>query len=173
MYFPMRAPRSVSPSRTTYSAVLSVTPGFSVITRASARLMVNARLAMMDFPKAAVIGLIGDASAVPHDYMLDGLDLPERLRVQAEIEAKRRAGATVLIRSTEPAVLQSVVDEVWWFADGGVRAEGRSRRSLARLSTRNSENAWQPARNPMRASPGRWPGAANRNRNVGTRRISL
>jgi lipopolysaccharide transport system ATP-binding protein len=79
---------------------------------------------MMDFPKAAVIGLIGDTSAVPHDYMLDSLDLPERLRAQAEIEAKRRAGATVLIKSTEPTVLRSVADEIWWFADGILRSKG-------------------------------------------------
>ena len=99
-------------------------PGFNVITRASAAASVNARLAMMDFPKAAVIGLIGDANAVPHDYMLDGLDLPSRLRVQAEIEAKRRAGATVLIGSTILSRFASLADEIWWFADGSVRLKG-------------------------------------------------
>jgi hypothetical protein len=93
--------------------VTSVTPGLSVITRASAIVRVNARLAIMDFPKAAVIGLIGDADVVPHDYMLDGLGLPDRLRVQSEIEAKRRAGATVLVRSAEPTTLRSVADEIW------------------------------------------------------------
>jgi homopolymeric O-antigen transport system ATP-binding protein len=78
----------------------------------------------MDFPKAAVIGLIGDADVVPHDYMLDGLGLPDRLRVQSEIEAKRRAGATVLVRSAEPTTLRSVADEIWWFQNGAVRSKG-------------------------------------------------
>lgn len=56
--------------------------------------------------------------------MLDGLDLPSRLRVQAEIEAKRRAGATVIVRSNDPATLRTTTDEVWWFADGSVRLKG-------------------------------------------------
>lgn len=84
----------------------------------------NARLAMMDFPKAAVIGLIGDANAVPHDYTLDGLDLPSRLRVEAEIEAKRRGGAAVIVRSNDPSMLRIVADEVWWFVEGSVRLKG-------------------------------------------------
>src|SRR5262245_51199150 len=99
-------------------------PGFNVITRASRVAITNARLAMMDFPKAAVIGLIGDANAVPHDYMLDGLDLPSRLRVEAEIEAKRRGGAAVTVRSNDPAMLRIVADEVWWFVEGSVRLKG-------------------------------------------------
>jgi lipopolysaccharide transport system ATP-binding protein len=78
----------------------------------------------MDFPKAAVIGLIGDAGVVSHDYMLDGLDISDRVRVQAEMEAKRRAGATVLVRSAEPTMLRSVADEIWWFEDGTVRLKG-------------------------------------------------
>ena len=78
----------------------------------------------MDFPKAAVIGLIGDAGVVSHDYMLDGLGLPDRLRVQAEIESSRRAGATVLVRSAEPTLLRSVADEIWWFENGAVRLKG-------------------------------------------------
>jgi len=107
-----------------YSVLISVTPGLSVMMRPSAKVNVNARLTMMDFPKAAVIGLIGDVSSVSHDYMLDVLDLPERLRAQVEMEAKRRAGATVLVRSSDPTVLRSVADEIWWFAEGSVRLKG-------------------------------------------------
>src|SRR5688500_11085905 len=98
---PDTEPRRVSPSRTIYSAETSVMPGFSVITRASAARKANVRLAIMDFPKAAVIGLVGDAGSVPHDYTLDGLEAPARLRVMAEIEAKRRGGASVLVRSSD------------------------------------------------------------------------
>src|SRR5215212_3069098 len=65
---PAGDPRRVSPSFTTYSDETVVTPGFKVITRASANPRANARLAIMEFPKAAVIGVIGDADAVPHDY---------------------------------------------------------------------------------------------------------
>jgi lipopolysaccharide transport system ATP-binding protein len=79
---------------------------------------------MMDFPKAAVIGLIGDVSYVSHDYMLDGLDLLDRLRAQAEMEAKRRTGATVLVRSSDPAALRSVADEIWWFSGDALRLKG-------------------------------------------------
>lgn len=99
-------------------------PGFRVITRASASTRPNARLAMMDFPKAAVIGVIGDAEAVPHDYMLDGLDLVASLRVQAEIEARRRAGASIVVRSSNVYTLRSVADEVWWLSGGTVRQQG-------------------------------------------------
>ena len=79
---------------------------------------------MMEFPKAAVIGVIGDADAVPHDYMLDGLDLAKRLRVEAEIESKRRAGATVVVRSADANTLRLIADEIWWLSDGKVRQQG-------------------------------------------------
>ena len=101
-----------------------MTPGFSVIIRASAARNPNARLAMMEFPKAAIIGLVGDADVVPHDYTLDGLDPAARVRFEAEIEAKRRSGATVLIRAKDVTLLRSVADEVWWLSGGGVRAKG-------------------------------------------------
>jgi hypothetical protein len=121
---PAGAPRSVSPLFTTYSDEISVTPARNVITRASDPAMMNVRLAIMDFPKAAVIGLIGDVSSVPHDYMLDELDLPGRLRAQAEMEAKRRTGATILVRSNDATALRSVADEIWWFTEGSVRLKG-------------------------------------------------
>jgi lipopolysaccharide transport system ATP-binding protein len=79
---------------------------------------------MMEFPKAAVIGVIGDVDAVPHDYMLDGLNLAKRLQVEAEIEAKRRAGASIVVRSTDAHTLRLVADEVWWFSDGVVHQQG-------------------------------------------------
>jgi lipopolysaccharide transport system ATP-binding protein len=79
---------------------------------------------MMEFPKAAVIGVIGESNTVPHDYTLDGVDLLSRLRMQAEIEAKRRSGATVLIRASDPGLLRSMADEIWWFSDGAVRLKG-------------------------------------------------
>jgi lipopolysaccharide transport system ATP-binding protein len=85
----------------------------------------------MDFPKAAVIGLIGDADAVPHDYMLDGLALPVRLRVLSEIEAKRREGATIVVKSTDHGLLRSIADEVWWLAGGVVRSKGHPDEVLA------------------------------------------
>ena len=56
--------------------------------------------------------------------MLDELDLPSRLRAQVEIEAKRRAGATILVRSSDATVLRSIADEIWWFAEGAVRLKG-------------------------------------------------
>jgi hypothetical protein len=79
---------------------------------------------MMDLPKAAVVGLVGDAAPVPHDYTLDGLQAPARLRIMAEIEAKRRSGLSVVVRSTDPALLRIVADEVWWFENGVLRARG-------------------------------------------------
>jgi hypothetical protein len=128
---PAGAPRSVSPLFTTYSDEISVTPARNVITRASDPATINVRLAIMDFPKAAVIGVIGESSAVPHDYTLDGVDLVSRLRMQAEIEAKRRAGGTVVIRSTDPSLLRTVADEVWWFEGGDLRMKGDPREVLA------------------------------------------
>jgi hypothetical protein len=121
---PSDAPRSVSPSPTMYSDVTRVIPGRSVIIRASAAVVTNARLTIMDFPKAVVIGLVGEAGLVPHDYTLDGLDLPARLLLETEIEAKRRAGATVVVKASDTALLRSVVDEIWWFASGSVRSKG-------------------------------------------------
>jgi hypothetical protein len=85
----------------------------------------------MDFPKAAVIGLVGDAGSVPHDYMLDGLEAPARLRVLGEIEARRRAGASVLVRSADPALLRTVADEVWWLQGDVVRGKGHPDEVLA------------------------------------------
>lgn len=101
-----------------------MTPAFSVITRAPAQTGSNVRLTIMDFPKAAVIGLIGDAGAVPHHYTLDGLALLDRLYAEAEIEAKRRAGETVFVRSCDMNVLRLVSDEIWWFAGGDLRLKG-------------------------------------------------
>lgn len=95
-----------------------------MITRAWVTLASNARLAIMDFPKAAVIGLIGDAGAVSHDYTLDGLDLASRLQLEAEIEAKRRAGETVRIRCSDRSILRLVADEIWWFSEGTLRGKG-------------------------------------------------
>lgn len=94
------------------------------MTRASAVEITNVRLAMMDFPKAAVVGLVGDSSSVPHDYMLDSLDAPTRIRVLTEIETKRRAGATVIVRSADAALLRSVTDEIWWLEADKIRAKG-------------------------------------------------
>jgi lipopolysaccharide transport system ATP-binding protein len=113
-----------------YSLDTIVTPGFSVMTRASAIAAANARLAMMEFPKAAVIGVIGDVDAVPHDYMLDGLEFAQRLRVEAEIESRRRGGASVVVRSTDAHTLLLVSDEVWWISDGKVRQQGDPREVL-------------------------------------------
>jgi Wzt C-terminal domain len=86
---------------------------------------------MMDFPAAAVIGLVGDVSAVPHDYTLDSLDLRTRLRVEAEIERRRRAGETVVIRSQDHALLRLLSDEIWWIESGAVRAKGHPDEVLA------------------------------------------
>lgn len=85
---------------------------------------------MMEFPKAAVIGVIGDGNAVPHDYMLDGLDLAARLEMESEIEAKRRTGETVIVRSTDAHRLRLVADEVWWFSGGVVRQKGHPAKVL-------------------------------------------
>ena len=59
-YFPPVRREAYRRSFTTYSDEISVTPALSVITRASAAATINVRLAIMDFPKAAVIGVIGD-----------------------------------------------------------------------------------------------------------------
>ena len=97
---------------------------------------VNARLAIMDFPKAAVIGLIGDADDVPHDYMLDGLGL--RIDCECRPRSKRNAGLEPLslVRSAEPTLLRSVADEVWWFQNGAVRLKGDPDEVLARIIAR-------------------------------------
>jgi hypothetical protein len=79
---------------------------------------------MMEFPKAAIIGVIGDVDAVPHDYMLDGVDLAKRLRLEAEMESKRRAGETIVVRSADAHALRLVADEVCWISDGKVRQQG-------------------------------------------------
>jgi lipopolysaccharide transport system ATP-binding protein len=86
---------------------------------------------MMDLPKAAVVGLVGDAGPVPHDYTLDGLDAPARLRTLAEIEAKRRSGSSVVVRSSDPALLRIVADEVWWFEGEVLRGRGHPDEVLA------------------------------------------
>lgn len=56
--------------------------------------------------------------------MLDGLDLASRLRVQAEIEARRRAGGSVVVRSADPHTLRTVADEIWWMSNGSVKQQG-------------------------------------------------
>ena len=86
---------------------------------------------MMDFPKAAVIGLIGDAGAVPHDYTLDGLDLRARILAQAEMESRRRSGESVVVRSSDPNLLRLIADEVWWMDNGSVQRKGHPEEVLA------------------------------------------
>jgi hypothetical protein len=116
---------------------------------------------MMDFPKAAVIGVVGDADAVPHDYMLDGLDLPTRIRVEAEIEAKRRAGGTIVVRSNDAHTLRAVADEVWWVSQGVVRQQGHPdevlkeyQREVLRTLQGTSQDRW-PGLNALRRGDGR------------------
>ena len=63
----------------------------------------------------------------PGDVEEEALIAPRRVvgeRVEAEIEAKRRGGAAVVVRSNDPAMLRIVADEVWWFVEGSVRLKG-------------------------------------------------
>jgi lipopolysaccharide transport system ATP-binding protein len=90
-----------------------------------------------DLPAAAVIGCIGENDSgvsdlfrcvlppvVAIEYTLDGLDALRRLHAEAELDSARRKGGTVLLASHDRALLRSIADEVWWIADGAVRAKG-------------------------------------------------
>ena len=126
---PAGAPRSVSPSFTTYSDEISVTPDRNVITRASATATINVRLAMMEFPKAAVIGVIGESSAVPHDYTLDGVDLVSTTS-HAGGYRSQTPGRRDCHGSSRPIhrCFAAVADEIWWFeATAPLRLKGDPR----------------------------------------------
>jgi len=62
------------------------------------------------FPAGAVIGVVGESG---------------------ELEALRRAGATVLVASDDEALLATSCDEVWWIRDGKLEARGEPRETLA------------------------------------------
>jgi lipopolysaccharide transport system ATP-binding protein len=62
------------------------------------------------FPAGAVIGVVGESG---------------------ELEALRRAGATVLVASDEEALLLASCDEVWWIRDGKLEARGAPQETLA------------------------------------------
>ena len=96
----------------------------------------------MEFPKG-VIGLLGDTNsgvgeilreapnAVRYDYTLDTADAFTRLQGEAEIERRRRAGATVLVASHQPELLRRIADEVWWVKEGTVELRGHPSEVLA------------------------------------------
>ena len=83
--------------------------------------------------------------------MLDGLDLVVALRVQAEIEAKRRAGATV-VDSVDRSYrcFAIVADEIWWFEDGDVAHRRAIRDEVLRAYQRE---ALRHARGSLREIP--------------------
>jgi Wzt C-terminal domain len=95
----------------------------------------------MDFPEKAIIGIIGDASAIvgklktrngtrvigPRDaldlsptgliilvHALDLYDRRERQQAAMQLAEARRAGQTILLISNDEELLESTSDELWW-----------------------------------------------------------
>jgi lipopolysaccharide transport system ATP-binding protein len=81
-----------------------------------------------ELPPGAVIGCIGASDSgiddVPVNYDLDSRDALNLLQAETEIEASRRNGAAVLVKSHDSARLRRVADEIWWIDGGEVRQKG-------------------------------------------------
>ncbi len=88
-------------------------------------------------PAGAVIGVVGESG---------------------ELEALRRAGATVLVASDDEALLAASCDEVWWIRDGKLEARGAPRETLAlyrREKARSGAAAPQELAPTLRRGDGR------------------
>jgi lipopolysaccharide transport system ATP-binding protein len=121
----------------------------------------------MDFPEKAIIGVLGDVTAVKvpahlivHD--LGQLDRIAKQQAMAELSRQRRAGRTVLLATYDEEALEEICDEVWWIVDGKVAHRGvpavvlRAYRTHAAQALRASGDGHQPEITPsMRRGDGR------------------
>jgi lipopolysaccharide transport system ATP-binding protein len=57
-------------------------------------------------------------------------DARQRLEAALELEAHRRSGASVILVSSEPDLLLTLCDELWWFCDDRLMAQGDPREIL-------------------------------------------
>lgn len=73
------------------------------------------------------------------DHALDRVDEPGRLRAQVELDALRRAGATILLATHEQSLLRDLCDEIWWLEDGRLAAKGDPREVLDAYNRRVAE----------------------------------
>jgi lipopolysaccharide transport system ATP-binding protein len=76
------------------------------------------------FPAGAVIGVVGESG---------------------ELEALRRAGATVLVISGDEALLRTSCDEVWWIRNGKLEARGAPSETLALYQREKARGAGESA----------------------------
>ncbi len=56
----------------------------------------------------------------------------ERAHALARIDRLREGGGTVLLYSHDAALLEEIADEVWWFREGRLEAQGDPRETLGR-----------------------------------------
>lgn len=71
-----------------------------------------------------------DTGAIAIDHTLALQDALERARSAVTIGRLRNAGATILLASHEPRLLESICDEVWWIDDGRLARRGDPRETL-------------------------------------------
>lgn len=87
-------------------------------------------------PAGSWIGLIGDyqqavgvgAHACGN---LSALTMPERLDWLLEAERVRRSGGVVIAGATDPEVLRSLADEIWWVEGGQIVKRGDAKEVIA------------------------------------------
>jgi ABC-type methionine transport system ATPase subunit len=97
------------------------------------------------------------------EHSLAQHDALVRARALAEISRVRSGGGTVLIVSHELDLLQSMCDEIWWFANGALERRGDPREVLDayRESIAEKVRAWGATlKNPMLPSMRRGDGRA-------------
>lgn len=126
----------------------------------------------MDFPSQAIIGVLGEISALTHgvdeanlsvvNHELARLDRTQKQLAMSELARRRRAGGTVLVASYDEELLEEICDEVWWVVDGRVIQKGvpgevlRAYRAHAARALRESGDGQQAKIAPsMRRGDGR------------------
>ncbi len=67
------------------------------------------------------------------DGTLDSHDTIHRSQAALALDQKRRAGDLILLVTQHEDLLRDLCDEIWWIADGGIKARGEPREVL---------NAW-------------------------------
>ena len=68
--------------------------------------------------------LPADAGSYVLDHWFSRATRVEKTRGLSRIEALRRAGASIVLLSTDEVLLEQCADEIWWLRDGKVVAQG-------------------------------------------------
>jgi lipopolysaccharide transport system ATP-binding protein len=75
---------------------------------------------------------LAPAAVIALDQALATQDAVVRARTLTGLDRLRRGGATILLASHEPGLLELLCDEVWWLDSGRIAAKGDPKETLAK-----------------------------------------